>query len=53
MLSFLGRVNYAYDGKYLVSLSMRRDGSSVFGPDKKYGNFSMLQGQCNLITIVR
>jgi len=38
-LSFLGRLNYAYDNKYLVSLSMRRDGSSVFGDNKKYGNF--------------
>ncbi|MBI9042102.1 MAG: TonB-dependent receptor [Lutibacter sp.] len=39
MLSFLGRLNYSFDGKYLASLSVRRDGSSVFGPDKKYGNF--------------
>lgn len=39
MFSYLGRINYAYDSKYLLSLSMRRDGSSVFGPDKKYGNF--------------
>ncbi len=39
LLSFIGRVNYAYNEKYLVSVSMRRDGSSVFGGDKKYGNF--------------
>jgi len=38
-LSFFGRLNYAYDLKYLLSLSFRRDGSSVFGPDKKFGNF--------------
>jgi len=38
-LSYFGRFNYAYDLKYLLSLSMRRDGSSVFGPDNKYGNF--------------
>ena len=38
-LSFFGRLNYAFDYKYLVSLSIRRDGSSVFGPDNKYGNF--------------
>jgi TonB-linked SusC/RagA family outer membrane protein len=38
-LSFFGRVNYAYDYKYLASISVRRDGSSVFGPDNKYGNF--------------
>lgn len=38
-LSIFGRVNYAYDYKYLASLSFRRDGSSVFGPDSKYGVF--------------
>jgi TonB-linked SusC/RagA family outer membrane protein len=38
-MSFFGRVNYAYDYKYLASFSFRRDGSSVFGPDNKYGNF--------------
>ena len=39
LLSFFGRINYAYDDKYLVSLSYRRDGSSVFGTDNKYGDF--------------
>jgi TonB-linked SusC/RagA family outer membrane protein len=38
-LSVFGRVNYAYDYKYLGSLSFRRDGSSVFGPESKYGVF--------------
>ena len=38
-MSFFGRVNYAYDYKYLASVSLRRDGSSVFGPDNKFGNF--------------
>jgi TonB-linked SusC/RagA family outer membrane protein len=38
-MSFFGRVNYAYDYKYLLSVSFRRDGSSVFGPENKYGNF--------------
>lgn len=38
-LSVFGRLNYAYDLKYLASFSFRRDGSSVFGPDNKYGNF--------------
>ena len=37
--SYFGRVNYAYGLKYLASVSIRRDGSSVFGPDNKYGNF--------------
>ncbi len=38
-LSTFGRLNYAYDYKYLASVSFRRDGSSVFGPDNKYGFF--------------
>jgi len=32
-------VDYDYDGKYILSGSFRRDGSSRFGPDNKYGNF--------------
>jgi TonB-dependent starch-binding outer membrane protein SusC len=39
LLSFLGRVNYDYKGKYLLSVSMRRDGFSGFAPDHKWGNF--------------
>jgi TonB-linked SusC/RagA family outer membrane protein len=39
LLSFLGRVNYDYKGKYLLSASMRRDGFSGFAPDHKWGNF--------------
>lgn len=38
-MSYFGRVTYAYDYKYLASISFRRDGSSVFGPNNKYGNF--------------
>ncbi|RBL89651.1 TonB-dependent receptor [Chitinophaga flava] len=38
-LSWLGRVNYAYDGKYLLQLSVRRDGSSKFGENRRYGTF--------------
>ncbi|MDV7186446.1 TonB-dependent receptor [Lutibacter sp. TH_r2] len=38
-VSYVSRFNYAYNDKYLVSLSLRRDGSSIFGSDFKYGNF--------------
>ncbi|MDF4204783.1 TonB-dependent receptor [Maribacter sp. SA7] len=38
-LGYFARVNYAYKGKYLVNASIRRDGSSVFGIDSKWGNF--------------
>ena len=38
-ISYVSRVNYAYNNKYLASVSMRRDGSSIFGSNYKYGNF--------------
>jgi TonB-dependent starch-binding outer membrane protein SusC len=37
--SFLARVNYNLMDKYLVTLTMRRDGSSKFGPNNKWANF--------------
>jgi TonB-linked SusC/RagA family outer membrane protein len=37
--SLMGRVNYDYNNKYLLTLTMRRDGSSRFGANTKYGNF--------------
>ncbi|MFD2572298.1 SusC/RagA family TonB-linked outer membrane protein [Spirosoma soli] len=39
LISYLGRVNYEFGGKYLVGASFRRDGSSRFAPGKKWGNF--------------
>lgn len=39
LISYLSRVNYAYDNKYLLSVSFRADGSSKFGPNKKFGYF--------------
>ncbi|EPR70044.1 TonB-dependent receptor [Winogradskyella psychrotolerans RS-3] len=38
-IGYFARVNYAYANKYLLSASFRRDGSSVFGIDSKWGNF--------------
>ncbi len=37
--SILAKVDYAFNDKYLIGLNGRRDGSSVFGPDKRFGNF--------------
>lgn len=37
--SFLGRLNYSYADKYLVTANFRADGSSVFGPNKRWGYF--------------
>lgn len=39
MLSYFGRVNYAYMGKYLLEFNVRRDGSSRFAPAKRWGVF--------------
>ena len=39
LVSYLTRLTYAYDDKYLLSLSARWDGSSKFGPDNKFGFF--------------
>jgi TonB-dependent starch-binding outer membrane protein SusC len=39
LLSFYGRLNYALMNKYLFTVSMRRDGSSKFSKDNRWGNF--------------
>ena len=39
MLSYYGRFNYSFLDKYLVTGTLRRDGSSRFGSNRKYGNF--------------
>lgn len=37
--SFYGRLNYSFNGKYLFTATLRRDGSSRFGENNKYGTF--------------
>ncbi|MHA4807453.1 SusC/RagA family TonB-linked outer membrane protein [Flavitalea flava] len=37
--SYVGRVNYNYDDRYLLQASIRRDGSYRFAPDKRWGTF--------------
>jgi len=39
LFSLFSRLDYGYNDKYLLSATVRRDGSSVFGPDKRYGVF--------------
>ncbi|WP_109698982.1 SusC/RagA family TonB-linked outer membrane protein [Chitinophaga deserti] len=39
LMSFLGRVNYTYDSKYLFTVSFRSDGSSKFAPGNKWAYF--------------
>ena len=41
---YFGRLQYDYDGKYFVSASYRRDASSRFHPDNRWGNFWSLGG---------
>ncbi|ODS83305.1 MAG: hypothetical protein ABS46_06885 [Cytophagaceae bacterium SCN 52-12] len=48
LASYLGRVNYAYKDKYLFSVSLRRDGSSNFGPRNKWGNFPSVAAGWNI-----
>ncbi len=38
-IGYFGRINYAFDDRYLINASFRRDASSVFGVDSKWGNF--------------
>lgn len=37
--SYFGRANYKFKDKYIAGISIRRDGSSVFTPDYRWGNF--------------
>ena len=39
MISYFGRFNYDFKSRYLASVTLRRDGSSRFGSENKYGNF--------------
>lgn len=39
MMSLMARANYTYDDKYLITATIRRDGSSKFGPSHRWGNF--------------
>lgn len=46
--SMLFKGNYEYDNRYLAEVSLRRDGASNFGSDKKYGNFFSVSGGWNM-----
>ena len=39
LVSFFGKVNYTFDDRYMASLTIRRDGSSRFGKNNRYGTF--------------
>ncbi len=44
LVSFFGRANYNLNDKYLLSASVRRDGSSRFGPENAWGTFTSVSG---------
>jgi TonB-dependent starch-binding outer membrane protein SusC len=43
-LSYFGRLNYEFNNKYFVEIAIRRDGSSRFPVNQKYGNFPSASG---------
>lgn len=48
LIAFFGRVNYSYEGKYIVAATLRREGSSRFGANNKWGNFPAISGAWNI-----
>ncbi len=48
-LSLFGKVNYALDSKYLFSFTLRRDGSSLFGANNRYGTFPAVSAGWRII----
>ncbi|WP_295936073.1 SusC/RagA family TonB-linked outer membrane protein [uncultured Alistipes sp.] len=44
LLSMFGRANYAYKDRYMATVSFRREGSSKFGPNNRWGNFWAVSG---------
>jgi TonB-dependent starch-binding outer membrane protein SusC len=45
---YVGRVGYSYDDRYNVTATIRRDGSSKFGPNSRYGNFPSVAAAWNI-----
>jgi TonB-dependent starch-binding outer membrane protein SusC len=48
--SYFGRVNFSISDKYLLTASLRRDGSTRFGGDNKYGNFPSFAAKWRLVS---
>ena len=47
-ISFYGRANYSFDGRYMLQATIRRDGSSVFGKNNRWGTFPSISGAWNI-----
>lgn len=47
-ISFYGRVNYSFDSRYMLQATIRRDGSSVFGKNNRWGTFPSVSVAWNI-----
>ncbi len=50
LLSYFGQVGYSFDNRYVLSASVRRDGSSRFGPNNRWGSFPSVSAAWNIIS---
>lgn len=49
LISYMGRVNYSYNDRYLLTMTLRRDGSSTLSPANRYFNYPAIGGGWNII----
>ncbi|HOB85508.1 MAG TPA: TonB-dependent receptor [Bacteroidales bacterium] len=49
LISFFGRINYSFADRYIISAALRRDGSSKFGPNNKWGTFPSVSAAWRII----
>lgn len=49
LISFFGRINYSFANRYILSATVRRDGSSKFGPNNKWGTFPSVSAAWRII----
>lgn len=49
LLSYMGRVNYSYNDRYLLTLTLRRDGSSTLSPANRYFNYPAFGAGWNVV----
>ena len=49
MISYYGRINYSYKSKYLLQATIRRDGSSAFGANNRWGTFPAVSAAWRII----
>jgi TonB-dependent starch-binding outer membrane protein SusC len=49
LISFFGRINYSLADRYILSATLRRDGSSKFGPNNKWGTFPSVSAAWRII----